>query len=255
VGALRRWIGDAWERLDREAANGRARNPGPDPRALVALTVVALVLIGEEYFGDRPTFDALFDRYRDERYFALGSLAWWAGAKLIGFLVVPMAAVRLLGGRLRLHGLGLGATRRHVGAYAALVAAVLPLVVAASFGDSFAATYPFYRDAGRSWSELVGWELLYGASFVAVEFFFRGYALFALERAIGPYAIFVMVVPYCMVHFGKPLAEVCGALVAGVVLGALALRTRSIWGGVAVHVLVAWSMDLLALARAGRWPS
>jgi membrane protease YdiL (CAAX protease family) len=52
-----------------------------------------------------------------------------------------------------------------------------------------------------------------------------------------------------MVHFGKPLPEVLGAVVAGLVLGAMALRTRSIWGGVAVHLGVAWTMDLLALWR------
>ena len=41
---------------------------------------------------------------------------------------------------------------------------------------------------------------------------------------------------------------------AGLILGTLALRSRSIWGGVLLHVAVAWSTDLVAIVRRG-WPS
>ena len=61
-----------------------------------------------------------------------------------------------------------------------------------------------------------------------------------------------MVIPYCMIHFHKPLPEVFGAIVAGIVLGWLALETRSLWGGVLLHVAVALSMDVAALV-AGPW--
>ena len=95
---------------------------------------------------------------------------------------------------------------------------------------------------------------MYALSFVALEFFFRGFLLFTLERALGAYAIFVMIVPYCMIHFHKPVAEVAGAIFAGIVLGTLAMRTRSIWCGVLIHVSVAWTMDLLALAHTTGFP-
>jgi membrane protease YdiL (CAAX protease family) len=58
-----------------------------------------------------------------------------------------------------------------------------------------------------------------------------------------------MIVPYCMIHYGKPLPETLGAIVAGLVLGTLALRTRSIWGGVLIHIGVALTMDMLALGH------
>src|SRR5262249_40413394 len=107
---------------------------------------------------------------------------------------------------------------------------------------AFRATYPFYRGPHQ-----LQWELWYGATFVSLEFFFRGFALFTLDRVMGRLAVFVMVVPYTMIHFGKPLPEVLGAVAAGLVLGHLALGTRWVWGGVAVHLGVAWTMDLLAL--------
>jgi membrane protease YdiL (CAAX protease family) len=57
----------------------------------------------------------------------------------------------------------------------------------------------------------------------------------------------VMIVPYCMIHYGKPMPETLGAIGAGLILGTLAMRTRSIWGGVLIHVGVATTMDVLAL--------
>jgi len=83
--------------------------------------------------------------------------------------------------------------------------------------------------------------------FIALEVFFRGFLLHGLRRALGANAIFVMVVPYCMIHFQKPMPETFGAIGAGLILGTLALRTRSIWGGVLIHVGVAMTMDVLAL--------
>ena len=110
-------------------------------------------------------------------------------------------------------------------------------------------TYPFYRLAARSAFDLVAWELLYAAQFLALEFFFRGFMLAGLRRSVGVHAIWIMVVPYTMIHFGKPLPETLGAIFAGLILGTLALRTKSIWSGVLIHVSVALNMDLLALGH------
>jgi membrane protease YdiL (CAAX protease family) len=84
-----------------------------------------------------------------------------------------------------------------------------------------------------------------------LEFFFRGFLIFALARYIGSLAIFVMIVPYAMIHFGKPFAECLGSVIAGIALGTIALRTGSIYGGVFVHCGVAWSMDLFAMSQNG----
>jgi membrane protease YdiL (CAAX protease family) len=121
-------------------------------------------------------------------------------------------------------------------------------VIIASKTATFRHTYPFYRMANRSSFDLWAWEVLYAAQFVSLEFFFRGFLLQGLRRALGANAIFVMIVPYCMIHYGKPMAETFGAIGAGLILGTLAMRTRSIWGGVLIHIGVATTMDVLALA-------
>ena len=247
----RRLFVETWERLNREAAEERAQHPGFDTRVMIVLILVALILVFQEYYGDRPNFDELLGaRFVGSRFYVLGSFSWWAGAKLAGYLIVPALTVwGLLRGRLRDYGMSFQGMSRHVWIYVALFLAILPVVVIASYTRPFLATYPFYKYAARSWTDFFAWELMYGASFLALEFFFRGFMLFTLKRTMGAYAIFVMIVPYCMIHFHKPVAEVCGAIFAGIVLGTLAMATRSIWCGVLIHISVAWTMDLLALAH------
>jgi membrane protease YdiL (CAAX protease family) len=130
-----------------------------------------------------------------------------------------------------------------------MFALILPAVWIASGTDTFRHTYPFYRLSNRSSFDYWSWELMYALQFLSLEFFFRGFLLHGLRRALGANAIFVMAVPYCMIHYGKPMAETMGAIGAGIILGTLAMRTRSIWGGVVIHVGVAWTMDALAVAH------
>jgi membrane protease YdiL (CAAX protease family) len=49
-----------------------------------------------------------------------------------------------------------------------------------------------------------------------------------------------------MIHFSKPLPECIGSIFAGFILGWLSYKSKSIWGGVFLHVSVAISMDLLS---------
>jgi membrane protease YdiL (CAAX protease family) len=60
-----------------------------------------------------------------------------------------------------------------------------------------------------------------------------------------------MMVPYCMLHFGKPMPETLAAICGGIILGFMSLRTRSIWMGTAIHITVAGLMDAASLWRKG----
>lgn len=184
-------------------------------------------------------------------WFELASYAYWSLACFAAYLVVPALLLRVLrpGEPLSSFGLSWSGLRGHERTYLLLFVATLPLIVLASTRPAFLETYPFYRHAGRSSVDFVAWEVLYALQFVSLEFFFRGFLLHTLKRDLGAYAVFVAVVPYCMIHFQKPLPEALGAIVAGLVLGTLSLRTGSVLGGAAVHVAVAVTMDVLALAQ------
>jgi len=117
----------------------------------------------------------------------------------------------------------------------------------------FQQAYPFYQTwaPADGWGKLLAWELSYAVQFVALEFFFRGFLVHGLKHRFGTYAIFVMTVPYCMIHFGKPALECAASIIAGVVLGFMSLKARSIWLGAALHISVAWGMDACSLWRKG----
>lgn len=185
----------------------------------------------------------------------LARLAWWSGAHLVTFVVVPWLVVTFfLNVRMRDLGWGWGETHRHWLGYAYLLTPILFMVIIASHMPDFTDHYPFYRGAGRSWFDFIAWQALYLLQFACLEFFFRGYIVNTLRPNFGSAAIWIMIVPYLMIHFTKPWLEATGSVFFGLFLGILAVRSRSIWGGFFVHAGVAVSMDIAALVQQGNFP-
>ena len=61
----------------------------------------------------------------------------------------------------------------------------------------------------------------------------------------------IMTIPYCMIHFGKPMPETLAAIVAGLVLGYLALKSKSWLYGALLHWAIGITMDLLSIFHKG----
>lgn len=175
---------------------------------------------------------------------------YWGVASLVIRVVVPLALIAtLFRGGPSDFGLRVRGQLPHMPVYIGLYLFMLPFLYWASGQSSFQATYPFYSGAGASWSVFLTYELFYALQFAGVEFFFRGFLLFPLYRVFGYHALLITAIPYVMIHFGKPMPETIGALVAGLVLGYLALRARSCLLGVGLHVGIAVTMDVLSLSR------
>ena len=191
---------------------------------------------------------------RSSTYYPLGSLLFWILCCVTGYLLVPLAYLRLAGRRIGDYYLGTRGFREHKAIYFGAMALMLPVLYLVSFSPAFLEIYPFYVDADRSWVDLVVWEVAYVLQFFALEFFFRAFLLEGLRASFGVGAVFIMLIPYCMVHFPKTAAESVASLIAGLTLGVLAMRYRSIWGGVLVHAVVALGMDLLSLLQKGQFP-
>jgi membrane protease YdiL (CAAX protease family) len=231
-----------------------AAAPGFWPVAAICVTACAGLLINQ-YGGSEQTFALLFPPKYVDPYWVLRVKAWWVGSILIAFVALPATVMALLpGGRLRDCHLGFRGFREHFWIYVGLYGAVLPVIWIVSLSPSFTAFYPMYGQAGRSWADLLLWEGMYLGQFVALEFFFRGFLVGGLGRYLGMLAVPVAVLPYLMLHFSKLLPEAAASVVAGLVLGYLAWKTKSIWGGVCVHCAVAMTMDVLALAHKNQLP-
>jgi membrane protease YdiL (CAAX protease family) len=253
---------ETWQQMDREAAEERAAREaaglGYDWRPIIALLASAVLLTLMEYIGNRHWLDEWITRdqplqwardWRRSPHHERLSWAWWAGWRVLGYFLLPMILVRLYGERVRDQGLSTKGLREHLWLYVLCYLVVAVCVLFVSRSPEFVNYYPFYKGANKSWADFLGWELMYAAQFFALEFFFRGWWLKACKAQMGSHAIFVMTVPYVMIHFGKPMLETFGACIAGVVLGTLAMKTRSIWSGFFVHVGVAISMDLAAMMK------
>jgi hypothetical protein len=137
--------------------------------------------------------------------------------------------------------------------YATMLLVMVPLIAWASFQPSFLGVYPSYRpgsaEAFLSLSQRATfgtYETTYALRYVSIELFFRGLLVIGLEKHMGRAVLMPMVTLYAFWHFGKPIPEAIGSIFAGYVLGVFALRTRSIVGGIIVHVGVAVAMDLAA---------
>jgi membrane protease YdiL (CAAX protease family) len=268
----KRFFLETWNELDRESeaerAQRKAEGKGYDWRPLWALAAGAVFLTLMEYFGHRPTFVQLIDwlsvressvdfarELRLSPFFRLYEFVWWSGCRVLGYFLLPALVIKLaFRERVRDHGLETKGFMEHAWIYALCYAVVFVCVVVVSFDDHFATYYPFYKLANRSWFDFVAWELLYAAQFFSLEFFFRGFWLKSSKSAMGSHAIYAMIVPYCMIHYGKPWLEALAAIFAGVVLGTLAMKTRSIWSGFLIHVSVAITMDVAALLQTSALP-
>lgn len=127
---------------------------------------------------------------------------------------------------------------------------MLPLIAIASTQQDFLSMYPklksvsFLKDHNASgWYKLL-YELSYGSDFFSIELFFRGFLVLAFAKWFGKDAILPMACFYCTIHFGKPLGECISSYFGGLILGIVIYNTRTIYGGLVVHLGIAWLMEL-----------
>ena len=138
--------------------------------------------------------------------------------------------------------------------YAGMLLLMLPLIALASQQADFQASYPklqlvtglFPPGALSGWHRLL-FELAYGTDFITIELFFRGFLILAFIKWVGKDAILPMACFYCSIHFGKPLGECISSYFGGLLLGIVVYHTRSIYGGLVVHLGIAWLMELAGL--------
>jgi len=259
-------------RVDQESREFLASNAShsADRKVVTVLVTVAVCLTLQRYMpvgdllsralqlaatlGGADVLLPLSTRVQQAGFTPIGRLFYWSLACIVTYYVIPGLVIRFfLKERLRDYGLKLGGAFAGFWLYALMLGVMLPLVYLVSTDGHFQFTYPFYPLASGEplWPNFWRWELMYAFQFFALEFFFRGFIVHGTKHRFGIYSIFVMMVPYCMIHFQKPVQEAFASIVAGIVLGFMSLKTRSIWMGALLHVSVALSMDFMSLWRKG----
>lgn len=122
---------------------------------------------------------------------------------------------------------------------------MVPLITLAATQDDFLYVYPKLNSVSSDaeWWQKLLFELSYGSDFFTIEFF-SGDSRTRLCQMVGKDAILPMACFYCTIHFGKPLGECISSYFGGLLLGIVVYNTRSIWGGLIVHLGIAWMMEI-----------
>lgn len=151
---------------------------------------------------------------------------------------------------------GLEKKKLNLSIYFIMILIMLPFIISASFQQSFLNYYPEYRPGNSeaivglsNWFTYPTFEFFYGMTFISVEVLFRGFLILGLAKVLGRGSVMCMVTLYCYLHFGKPLGEAIGSVFGGFILGVITYYSRSILGGIIVHLGVAWMMDMAAIAQ------
>lgn len=145
---------------------------------------------------------------------------------------------------------GLAPKKTNLRPYFIMLLIMLPLIAAASTQPDFLSTYPKLKEvlplppaAQPGWLYQLFFELSYGSDFLSIEVFFRGFLVIGFMQWVGKDAIIPMACFYCSIHFGKPLGECISSYFGGFLLGIISYHTRSIYGGLMVHLGIAWLME------------
>lgn len=186
---------------------------------------------------------------------ALHSCLGWNLSAIYCLVLLPLGAraiaARVAGEPASPSGWGFGNWRLGLAVSGVFALVALALSAYGSTRADFQATYPMCLAARGSAGRLFAFDVSLVLYFIAWESFFRGYLTLGLEKTFGVWAAFIQMLPFVVVHYDKPFLEALSSVFGGLIVGLLALRTRSFWYGALIHIVLAVGMDLLVTGRVG----
>ena len=154
-------------------------------------------------------------------------------SSLLYFAILPILTMAVV---LRRNPLDLGLRLGDVKTWSRQVAIVCiiatPILVAASFSPSFQS---YYKMLDFNW---LTYTLTTAASLFASEFFFRGFLIFGLKDKLKESSIFIQMIPFVLVHLGKPEMETISTILTGILFGYIAYKGKSFWPAFIIHMFI-----------------
>ncbi len=126
---------------------------------------------------------------------------------------------------------------------------MVPILWIVSSLPEFSEKYPHLSLAKADYKIFIIYEFGMLFYLLAWEFIFRGYLLFGLFKKFNYYAILIQMIPFVILHNGKPVLETFSAIIGGIILGYLAIKTSSFFYGFLVHFGIMFIIDLLSVIR------
>lgn len=107
----------------------------------------------------------------------------------------------------------------------------IPVLLA---GSRFASVHQYYE------TQFSYYEFLSSSVVIlfAWEYLLRGFLLFGLKKHFGEVSIIIQMVPFVLLHLGKPEAETLSCIATGLWFGWIAYRGNSFWPAFLIHVFI-----------------
>jgi len=165
--------------------------------------------------------------------------------------ILPLLSIKIIfREKISDYGFTLGDKKFGIVTSGLFLAVMLIIVWIVSGSSAFANTYPQGGPKVREGFVIFFlYELCVLVYMLGWEFFWRGYTLFGLKNKFGYYAVLIQMIPFFILHKGKPELELFASIFAGIILGIQALRSRSFIYSWILHWLVMFSIDGISILR------
>ena len=189
-----------------------------------------------------------YDHFSRDRFF---SRIYWFLADGGLMFILPLISIKFIfKEKLSDYGFTLGDKKFGLITFGLFFIVMIIVVWIVSGSQTFAITYP---QGGSKVREnlviFILYELCILIYMLGWEFFWRGYTLFGLKSKFGYYAVFIQMIPFFILHKGKPEIELFASIFAGLILGVQAIRSRSFIYCWILHWLVMFSIDGISVLR------
>jgi membrane protease YdiL (CAAX protease family) len=237
--------------LRKELSNLKNITLSLDRKVVIIFLSIAVLQTISWYITSRSFFRYNIFPYYDSNpdIYLIEYLYWFIGDSFT-FLVLPVLIIRfVIKEKISDYGMKVGDWQTGLILSLIFLMIMLPLVWMFSSSKDFVSNYPQLLSVRTAWNIFFIYESGMLIYMFAWEFIWRGFTLFGLEEKFGYYAVLIQMIPFVILHNGKPMAETFGAILGGIALGILALRTRSFLYGVIVHIGIMFSIDLICTLR------
>lgn len=207
--------------------------------SIALITFLSIVFASPSFYYENFSRDRFFSR-----------IYWFLTDGSLMF-ILPLLSIKLFfRENLSNYGFTLGDKKFGFITFGIFLVIMLIIIWIASGSQTFASAYPQGGVKVRdSFGAFCIYELCILVYMLGWEFFWRGYALFGLREKFGYYSVFIQMIPFFILHKGKPELELLSSIFAGLILGIQALRSRSVIYSWILHWLVMVSIDGISILR------
>jgi membrane protease YdiL (CAAX protease family) len=224
---------------------------GMDRKVIIIFVSVAVLQTISWYYTSRKFFRLnLFPLYQNNADVYLYEYVYWFVGDFVTLFVLSIIIIKfVLRESPKDYGLQIGELKIGLIFSTVFLFVMIILIWFFSATSSFSEKYPHLLSSRSSWEIFFFYETGMLIYMVSWEFIWRGFMLFGLKEKFGYYSVLIQMIPFVILHNGKPVAETFGAIAGGIAMGVLAFRTNSIIYCVITHSGVMFTIDLISTLR------